>query len=58
MNASKLDRTIIPQTSIDDVKFSEIEEYIKSIRKRGFEESMRFFTTNLLHVQAGQNSKT
>ena len=122
-----LDEMIVPQTSIDVVKFSKVEDYIKTIQKREpveatkitetlltnlsilregrltlggllffaqhpqkyrpafcvkavsffgnsvggtdyrcsqdidgtipkiFEESMRFFTTNLLHVQAGQN---
>lgn len=122
-----LDEMIIPQTSIDDVEFSKVEQYIKIVQKREtvekteitgnllnnlnimkgdrvtlggllffakqpqkyrpafcikaisffgnsiggtdyrssqdivgtipeiFEEAMRFFTSNLLHIQAGQN---
>ncbi|MCK9254179.1 MAG: ATP-dependent DNA helicase RecG [Bacteroidales bacterium] len=122
-----LDEMIVPQTSVDDINFSKVEEYVKAIQKREtdekteisetlltnlnilkdrrltlggllffannpqkyrpafcvkaisffgnsigstdyrsnqdiegtipeiFEETMRFFTTNLHHIQAGQN---
>jgi predicted HTH transcriptional regulator len=33
-----LDETIIPQTSIDDINFSKVEEYIKTIQKKETEE--------------------
>jgi len=52
-----VDEMIVPQTSIDDVKFSEVEEYIKSIRKRGFEDSIEIteiLLTNLSILREGR----
>ena len=35
-----LDEMIIPQTTIDDINFSKVEEYVKAIQKRETDEKM------------------
>lgn len=45
-----LDEMIIPQTSIDDINFSKVEEYVKSIQKRETDEKIEISETLLTNL--------
>jgi len=45
-----LDEMIIPQTSIDDINFSKVEEYVKAIQKRETDEKTEITDTLLTNL--------
>ncbi len=45
-----LDEMIIPQTSIDDINFSKVEEYVKAIQKRETDEKIEISETLLTNL--------
>lgn len=52
-----LDEMIIPQTSVDDVDFSKVEQYIKAIHKRETEEKTEISETLLTNLNILKNSR-
>ncbi len=45
-----LDEMIIPQTTIDDINFSKVEEYVKAIQKRETDEKIEISETSLTNL--------
>ncbi|GAB1395846.1 putative DNA binding domain-containing protein [Saprospiraceae bacterium] len=51
-----LDEMIIPQTSIDDINFSKVEQYIKAIQKRETDEEIEISETLLTNLNILKDS--
>lgn len=52
-----LDEMIIPQTSIEDIDFSKVEQYIKAIQKRETEEKTEISETILTNLNILKNGR-
>lgn len=52
-----LDEMIIPQTTIDDINFSKVEEYVKAIQKRETDEKNEISETLLTNLNILKNER-